>query len=98
MKQILFYIFLFSIGIVALSFALMNIEDVQLRYYLGSIEAPLSLIVVLSFALGAVLGGSALMGWVLRLKHENSKLEKSKKNSEKELSQLRSMSLTKELS
>ncbi|MFV2058648.1 MAG: lipopolysaccharide assembly LapA domain-containing protein [Thiohalomonadales bacterium] len=93
MKRILFFAFLFSIGIVALSFALMNVDEVKLSYYLGSIEAPLSLIVVLSLSIGALLGAAAVMGMVLKLKRENSKLAKSIRSSKKELTNLRSLPL-----
>jgi len=97
MKRLLFYVCLFALGLLALSFALMNVNEVKLSYYLGSIEAPLSLIVVLSLAIGASLGVSALLGLVLRLKRENftlkNKLDKTIKQSEKELHSLRSLPL-----
>jgi len=93
MKRLLFFAFLFSIGIVALSFALMNVDEVKLSYYLGSIEAPLSLIVVLSLSLGALLGAAAVMGVVFRLKRENNKLARSIRSSKKELTNLRSLPL-----
>jgi len=37
-------------------FAVLNAEDVQLNYYLGSVELPLSLVLVLAMILGALLG------------------------------------------
>lgn len=76
-----------------MGFASLNVQEVKLSYYLGSVEAPLAVIVVCSFALGGLFGAIAVTGWVFRLKRENNKLTRSIRSSEKELTSLRSLSL-----
>ena len=93
MKRILFFALLFLIGIIAASFAWMNVNEVKLTYYFGSVELPLAFLVVVTFALGALFGVVAVMGMVFKLKRENTKLKKSNRSSEQELSNLRSLPL-----
>jgi putative membrane protein len=93
MKRILFLVVFLVVAVFGLSFALMNAGDVQLDYYFGSFTAPLSLILVLALALGAVLGVLASIGMMLGQKREVAKLRKSVKLAEKEVSNLRALPL-----
>jgi lipopolysaccharide assembly protein A len=59
-------------------FALKNSEMVTLRYFLGQEwSAPLSLVLLLFFGLGAVLGVVALLGLVSRQRREISQLRQA---------------------
>lgn len=93
MKKIILFIIIFIILIIGISFAVLNAEAVRLSYYFGDINAPLSLIIVLSLACGAVLGMLASLTLVVRLKHDLKKLDKSNKLAEKEIENLRSLPL-----
>jgi len=93
MKRIVFLIVFLIVAIAGLSFALMNAERVTLTYYFGLIEAPLSLVVVVAIAIGALLGVLASMSMTLSLKHEISRLRKTLRTKEKELGNLRALPL-----
>jgi lipopolysaccharide assembly protein A len=74
-----------------LAFHLKNNELIALNYYVGSIELPVSLIVVLVLCIGALLGVLASLPIIIKLKQQKSKLERQIKNSEKEINNLRVM-------
>ncbi len=93
MKRIIFLVVFLLVLVVGLSFALMNAETVMLSYYFGTVSAPLSIVVVVSLALGALLGVLACMGMALGLKQEIVRLRRSVKVTEKEVENLRSLPL-----
>ena len=74
MKRIIIYTILLLVALAGLSFALLNSEMVTLNYYFGKLQAPLSLIMVIALALGAILGVLASMWAVLAQKRELAKL------------------------
>ena len=81
----LLVIFLIVLG---LSFAVLNADSVPLNYYFGYREIPLSMIVVLSLAGGAVIGVLVSMGMILRLKQQSARLRKKLARAEKDAEQL----------
>ena len=93
MKKIALFILIFVILVIATSFAVLNAESVNLNFYFGEIEAPLSLIIVFSVAIGAILGVLASLTLILKMKHELVKLNKTVKLAEKEVDNLRSLPL-----
>lgn len=93
MKRIILLLVLFVVLVIGLSFSLMNAETVMLSYYFGTISAPLSIVVVVSLAVGALLGVLACMGMALGLKQEIARLRRSVKVAEKEVENLRSLPL-----
>lgn len=93
MKRIIVFALLLLVSLLGLSFALMNAEPVNLDYYFGVMNAPLSLVVVIAIVIGAGLGVFASMGIVLSQKRELAKLRKSAKIAEEEVSNLRSLPL-----
>jgi uncharacterized integral membrane protein len=57
--------------LVLLGFTVKNAETVTLRYYFGyEWQAPLILIILLSFALGLAIGVMSCLGKILRQKRE----------------------------
>ena len=93
MKRIFLFIVFFIVAIFGISFAVLNADNVNLNYYFGRFEAPLSLVIVISLACGALLGILASLTLILRLKHEQGKLRKSVNLAEKEVENLRSLPL-----
>jgi putative membrane protein len=91
MKRIIIFTILLLVALVGLSFALLNSEMVTLNYYFGKLQAPLSLVMVIALALGAILGVLASMWAVLAQKRELAKLRKAAKITEKEINNLRSL-------
>ena len=93
MKRIITFILLLLVSLLGLTFALMNAEMVKLDYYFGSLQAPLSLVVVIAIIIGAGLGVLAAMSIVVGQKRELAKLRKSARIAEEEVSNLRSLPL-----
>ena len=93
MKRIITFVLLLLVSLLGLTFALMNAESVQLNYYFGSVQAPLSLVIVIAIIIGAALGVLATTGIVFGQKRELAKLKKSNKLAEQEVSNLRSLPL-----
>ena len=91
MKRIIIISILLIVTLLGLSFALMNADSITLNYYFGKIEAPLSLVMVIVLALGAVMGVLASMWAVLAQKRELAKIRKAVKLTEKEITNLRSL-------
>jgi len=91
MKRIFLIILFFILTAFGLSFALLNAENVQLKYYFGSFNAPLSLILVIGLMVGAVLGVLSCVGMIMRLKRDLLKLHKTIKLTEKEVANLRAL-------
>ena len=64
--------------VLLVGFALKNSEMITLRYFLGQAwTAPLSLVLLLFFGAGTVLGVLALLGLVNRQRREISRLRKA---------------------
>lgn len=76
---------------VGLSFAVLNPDNVQVRYYLGESSAPLALVVVLALTAGAVLGVLASLGIVLTQKRRIGKLRRTISVHEREIRNLREL-------
>lgn len=74
---------------IGLSFAALNAESVQVKYYLGETSAPLALVVVLALSIGAVLGVLASLGIVLNQKRRIGKLRRTLAVHEREIRNLR---------
>ena len=93
MRRLFILIIVAVVALLGLSFALMNAEPVTLNYYLGSIQAPFSLVAVFAIAIGAVLGVIAVLGVVFRQKREIARLKKQIRLAEKEVANLRALPL-----
>ena len=87
------YILLVIILIVGVSFAGLNSGSVSINYYVGVWKLPLSLLIVISFAIGCLMGLLAGTTLYLRLKSQNFQLKNRIKLAEKEVSNLRTMPL-----
>ena len=66
-----------AVFVVLLAFAAKNVDPVKLRFYFDlEVQAPLVLILLGAFALGALFGVAALIGTVLRQRREISILKR----------------------
>ncbi len=62
-----------------LGFALKNTTPVEVRFFLGQVwQAPLSLVIFLSFVAGAVLGVAAALGLAYRQRRELRRLRRDR--------------------
>ena len=91
MSRIARLILVLAVLLFGLAFHLKNNQLIMLDYYVGAIELPVSLVVVLILILGALLGVLASLPIIIKLKQQKLKLEKQIKNSEKEINNLRVM-------
>jgi putative membrane protein len=80
MKRIVAALILLMVLVAGLAFAVMNAGDVELNYYFAVRSVPLSLALVVSLSMGALLGLLFSAGIVLSLKRENAKLRKKLKS------------------
>lgn len=91
MKRIFTLVFFLIVLIGGLFFGLLNAGPVQINYYLGTQELPLSLVLVITLLVGAICGVLAALGVILRKSREIARLRKELKVTGQELSSLRSL-------
>ncbi|MEO8401106.1 MAG: lipopolysaccharide assembly protein LapA domain-containing protein [Gammaproteobacteria bacterium] len=87
--RIITFLLLLIIILIGVTFAALNPDVVTVHYYLGQKDLPLSLLLVLVFALGCFLG-LLVGGWLLlKVKIKNYGLKQRLKIAEKEVQNLR---------
>jgi len=91
--RILTYALLIVLALFALTFAGLNAEQVSLNYYLGKIQLPLSLLAILSFILGGLLGLVTAFTVYIKLKYIHRRLQHRLRLVEEELVNLRALPL-----
>lgn len=88
----LIYLFLaLFVIILGVAFSVLNADYVTLNYYLGFIELPLSLVLVLAMIVGATLGVVASLSFIIGARRKASKLKRSVEVAEKEILNLRNI-------
>jgi lipopolysaccharide assembly protein A len=91
--RIISYFFLLIIVIFGMTFATLNSESVTINYYLGQSTLPLSLLLVLVFALGCLVGMIVGFWLLIKAKLFNHRLQKRLSLAEKEIENLRAIPL-----
>ena len=89
MYRLLKVCFVIVIIFFGLIFHLKNDQLVELNYYVNTVPVSFSLVIVLTLCVGAILGVLASLPVLLKLKHENAKLVRQVKMTEKEINNLR---------
>jgi len=87
------YFFLLVIIIFGITFATLNSESVTINYYLGQSTMPLSLLLVLVFALGCLIGMLVGFWLVIKAKVNNYRLKQRLSLAEREIENLRAIPL-----
>ena len=90
-RRFIFIAVILVIILTGLSFALLNSTPVSFNYYIGKQEMALSLLLVLSLVLGAILGVAASFVIILKFRTEVSKIRREMKSKTKELTNLQSL-------
>lgn len=93
MKRLFLLILFFILFALGISFAVHNAEPAQLNYYFGTMNAPLSLIVVCALAVGALLGVVTSVVLVFGQRRKVSRLQRKLTMCEQELRNLRQIPL-----
>ncbi|RKZ89012.1 MAG: LapA family protein [Gammaproteobacteria bacterium] len=83
---IIIFVIVFAVGA---AFSAINTNPVIINYYLGTLTAPLSVVMILSIVAGIILGAVAIFASTLRLRYENRRLNKKLNVSEQEINSLR---------
>lgn len=91
MKKIISSVFFLILVLFGIIFAVLNSEMVALNYYFDTQQVPLSLIMLLSMIIGAVIGVLVSMAQLLKARRDVSKLKKQVQIAEKEVSNLRTI-------
>lgn len=91
--RILTYFLLILLVLVALTFAGLNATPVNINYYVGTAQLPLSLLAIISFILGGLLGLLIAFSIYIKLKYTNRRLRLRLKLIEEELINLRALPL-----
>ena len=91
--RIISFFFMLAIVIFGVSFATLNSESVTINYYLDQSTLPLSLLLVIVFALGCLLGIIVGLWLVLKAKIKNYRMRHKLALAEKEIENLRSIPL-----
>jgi len=89
MLRIIKFCFLLFIILIGLAFHLRNKQFIELDYYLGIIELPFSFLIVVSICIGAGIGVLATVPSLVRLKRDNTRLNRQITVSEQEINNLR---------
>lgn len=88
MGRVIGFLFVVVLVVTGLSFAVLNSQPVTLNFYFGNRDFPLSMIVVLSLAAGAVIGVLVSAGLILGLKAQVGQLRRKLRHAEKAADQL----------
>jgi len=96
MLRLLYFLLALIVVILGVVFSVLNADTVQLHYYLGSIELPLSLVLILAMIIGALLGVLSSLGFIIGSRRSASKLKRSVEVAEKEIVNLRNIPIKNE--
>ena len=91
--RIISYFFLLAIVIFGMAFATLNSESVTVNYYFDQSTLPLSLLLVIVFALGCLIGMIVGFWLVLKSKIQNYRIRQKLSLAEKEIENLRAIPL-----
>jgi len=96
MLRLLYFLLALIVVVLGVVFSVLNADTVQLHYYLGSIELPLSLVLILAMIIGALLGVFSSLGFIIGSRRSASKLKRSVEVAEKEIVNLRNIPIKNE--
>ena len=91
MSKLIYTVLVLAVILFGVVFAVLNAESVQLNYYFGSKQLPLSLAIVIAMIIGAILGVLASINLILRSRREVHRLRKASAMAEKEIANLRAI-------
>ena len=94
--KIFSYLIVLLLLILGVTFALLNASPVTIHYYLGVSQLPLSLLLIISFALGIIIALLMVSMVLIRLKAKNLGLKRRLRIAEQEIENLRTMPIKKD--
>ncbi|MBA3660485.1 MAG: LapA family protein [Gammaproteobacteria bacterium] len=91
--RIISYLFLLVVILFGITFAALNLEAVSVNYYFAESSLPLSLLLVIVFALGCIVGMFVGFWLLLKAKVRQHRLLKRLNLAEREIENLRAIPL-----
>ncbi|MBY5268000.1 LapA family protein [Spiribacter salinus] len=91
MKRLVWLALALVVIAIGLSFAMLNPAATELDFYFGRLALPLSLWLVIAFAIGALLGMVAALGIITKQRWQLARLRREVASSRDELSELRKL-------
>lgn len=85
------YLLIIIIVVLGATFAMLNSGNVTLNYYIGQQVLPLSMLLIVFFTAGCLLGLLVGLGMMCSTKIKNYRLQKQLKTAEKEIENLRAI-------
>ncbi|MGD9153705.1 MAG: LapA family protein [Gammaproteobacteria bacterium] len=85
------YLISLIIIILGISFAIKNAAPVTVYYYTGTKQLPLSLLLMFTFGIGLIIGFSALLISLIRLRTNLGRTKRKLRVAEQEINNLRTM-------
>ncbi len=85
MLRLVSFIVLLFVLIIGIYFGLLNADPVSVNYYFGTYEMPLSLLLVATLLIGALLGAVASIGIIFRMRKRISNLKREVSKQGREL-------------
>lgn len=89
MKRALIVLFLIVVGVASSIVTHFNSDTVSFNFYLGSINLPLAVLLIISVILGALIGLLFSLGLALSAQSEKRRLRRKLNLSEREVQNLR---------
>tara|TARA_R110000868_G_scaffold84822_5_gene238916 strand:- start:1959 stop:2252 length:294 start_codon:yes stop_codon:yes gene_type:complete len=96
MKRIFIYIIVIFLLLLGVTFAIVNSSSVSFNYFFNTAQVPLSLLMVITFAVGAVFGMIAALGLYFSTKKQTMRLQREMKLAKKEIANLRAIPINDE--
>lgn len=87
--KVISFIIIFLLIVFGISFALLNANVVTLNYYFGSVKMSLSLLLVFTLGLGALIAFLIALWSILKNKNHNRRLKNRIKQLELEIEKLK---------
>lgn len=91
MSRLVSFLLVFLLALLGLAFAVGNAKPVELNYFLATREVPLAMTLVLTLAVGALVGILFSLGLVIRCKRETVRLRRQVQLAEQEVVNLRNV-------
>lgn len=91
--RIVSYVFLLFIAVFGMTFAALNSTDVTVNYYFSESTLPISLLIVLVFTIGAIIGMATALFLLVRSKMQVRTIKHKLDVAEREIQNLRTMPL-----
>lgn len=93
MKRVVYLFIAMVIIVIGIYFAVLNADSITLKYPFGSMDIPLSFLLVIAMIIGAIMGVAASASLFVSSRREVARLKKAVEVAEKEVNNLRSIPL-----